>query len=278
MNRIDACFTSLRQRNEKAFITYLMAGDPNLKATRDLVLSLEKGGADIVELGIPFSDPLADGPVIQAASQRALEAGTTPQGVLDLVAEIRRDSEIPIALMTYYNPVFRYGVERFIADAARAGVNGLLVPDLPLEESDELDGLAAEAGLTFVQFLAPTSTQERIRAAALRARGFIYCVSLTGVTGKRDRLSPRAEALLRDIRQYTSIPLALGFGISGPEQAATAALYADGVIVGSALVEHLSHAGNLEAALAEAENFARGIKTCLLPDGLADTACRDAKA
>lgn len=262
-NRIDACFARLRQKDEKALITYLMAGDPDLKATRELVLSLERGGADIVELGIPFSDPLADGPVIQTASQRALAEGVNPQQVIQMVAEVRSSSDIPIALMTYYNPVFRYGVKRFVDDAARAGADGLLVPDLPLEESGELEELAAEAGMTFVHFLAPTSTRERIQAAASRARGFIYCVSVTGVTGKRDSLSPRAEALLRDIRRHTNVPLALGFGISGPEQAAAAAVNADGVIVGSALVERISQAGNLEAALAEAESLACAIKATL---------------
>src|SRR5438477_7105633 len=226
-NRIDQCFAALRARNEKAFIAYICAGDPNLKRTIDLSLGLEKAGTDILELGLPFSDPLADGIVNQLAAQRALEAGTTVQGVLDCVREIRRASEIPIVLYTYLNPIFRFGIEKFNRAAADAGVDGLLILDLPPEEdanAQKLDGLKPSslrnendnnaAKIVRVRLIAPTTPPERLALIANAARGFIYYVSREGVTGAQDSVAQSLEEKLTMIRQYTDLPIAVGFGIS----------------------------------------------------------------
>src|SRR5436305_11566075 len=230
-NRIDQCFAALRARNEKAFIAYICAGDPSLERTIDLALALEKAGTDILELGLPFSDPLADGIVNQLAAQRALEAGATVQGVLDCVRQIRRASQIPIVLYTYMNPIFQFGLEKFNQAAADAGVDGLLILDLPPEEdanAQKLDGLKPSslrnendsnaAKIVRVRLIAPTTPPERIALIAQAARGFIYYVSREGVTGARDPVAQALEAKLALIRQHTDLPVAVGFGISNPEQ------------------------------------------------------------
>ncbi|MBC7104889.1 MAG: tryptophan synthase subunit alpha, partial [Firmicutes bacterium] len=237
MNRLAARLGELASRGEKALIVYLMAGDPSPDATPVLVEAAARAGADVVELGIPFSDPLADGPVIQAAGQRALRAGTTVARVLSLAARIREASPVPLVFMTYYNPVLRYGPERFVADAARAGADGLIVPDLPVEEAGGLRDLADAAGLALVPLVAPTTPEGRIATIAASARGFIYCVSLTGVTGVRDRLPPELAEFTARVRRHARLPVALGFGISGPEHVAAVAPLVDAVVVGSALVK-----------------------------------------
>ncbi len=259
--RIKEKFENLKKKGEKALIPFIMAGDPDLETTERLVLEMEKRGADIIELGLPFSDPLADGPVIQQSSQRSLEKGTRTPHVFELVKRLREKTDIPLVILTYYNPVFSYGQEIFIKEAAQAGVDGLVMPDLPLEERDELEETARETGLDLICFLAPTSSRDRINKTAQRARGFIYCVSLTGVTGVREEFSPSAENLIKDIRKHTSLPLALGFGISTPRQAGKAARYADGVIVGSALMKIIDKYGeNGDLLVQEVGEFVASLK------------------
>jgi tryptophan synthase alpha chain len=246
LNRIDAAFDRLRREGRNGLIAYITAGDPSYEATADLVLAMERAGADLIELGVPFSDPMADGPVIQQASMRALAGGTTLAGILDLVRRLRRDAgatQIPLLLMTYYNPVLHYGLAAFAADAAAVGVDGLIVPDLPVEESGPLLAELQLNRVHLVPFAAPTSTPERLARIGGAgctepgaARGFIYCVSLTGVTGARQGLPPGIEEFMQRMRACTDRPLAIGFGISSPEQAVLMAQLGDAVIVGSAIV------------------------------------------
>ncbi len=236
MSRIQKRFDWLQSKNEKALVGFITAGDPDLESTRELFSVIEEGGADIIELGVPFSDPLADGPVIQAASQRSLKSGTTLKKIIQLVREIRQSSQLPIVLMTSFNPVFVYGQEAFVKDAVEAGVDGVIVPDLPPEEAGEFDQLAETSGLDLIYLLAPTSTPERIEMIGQKSRGFVYYVSLTGVTGVRSSLAQGVADRVGQIKQATPLPVLIGFGISGPEQAKAAAECSDGVIVGSALV------------------------------------------
>lgn len=239
MTRIAERFAALRSRGEKGLIAYLAAGDPSLETTRKLVHALAEAGVDMVELGLPFSDPLADGPVIQAASQRALAAGANTDNVLELVATLRADGlQMPLLIMTYCNLVLRPGVERFCRRAADAGVDGLILPDVPMEEGDEIQAATQAAGLDLIQFVAPTSPPDRIRRAAELARGFIYAVSSTGVTGMRDRLPPQLTAMVEAVKAVTDTPVAVGFGISRPEQVRQVTAVADAAIVGSAFVRH----------------------------------------
>ncbi|MEJ2695334.1 MAG: tryptophan synthase subunit alpha [Candidatus Sulfobium sp.] len=237
MSRIGRTFKKIKGGNGKAFIPYIMAGDPDLKRTRQLVKMLAECGADIIELGVPFSDPLADGPTIQKAAQRALHGGITLNGVIGFVAELRRDTEIPIILMTYYNPVLRYGEERFVRDASAAGVDGMIVPDLPPDEAGVLRKSARKAGFDTIFLLAPTSTEERIRTVARASTGFIYYVSITGITGSKLSMDIAIESHISRIRQESGTPVAVGFGISTPEEASAVSKFADGVIIGSAIVK-----------------------------------------
>jgi len=247
VSRFAATFERLRARGERALMPYIMAGDPSLEETRRLLLEAEKRGADAVELGVPFSDPLADGPVVLRAGLRALASGTTLPRVLELVATLRAQVSLPIALMTYYNPVFVFGLKGFARAAVDAGVDGLIVPDLPYDESGPLRAEAEPAGLDLVQFVAPTSTPARVKAIARLSRGFIYVVSLTGVTGERRELPPDLGAQVRTLRLVTTKPLCVGFGVSTPEQAAAVGKLADGVLVGSAIVRLIErHAGTPE--------------------------------
>ncbi|HTR45407.1 MAG TPA: tryptophan synthase subunit alpha [Thermodesulfovibrionales bacterium] len=239
MNRIEKTFRRLKNRNGKGFIPYIMAGDPSLEKTRETVLLLERCGADIIELGVPFSDPLADGPTIQAAAQRALEQGVALKDVIGLVKELRKDSAIPIVLMTYYNPVFRYGDERFVKDARDAGVDGVIIPDLPPEEAGGLIGIAKKAGLATIFLLAPTSTPDRIRKVAKVSQGFIYYVSMTGITGSKLLVDGTIQESVGNIRAVSGKPVAVGFGVSTAEEAKAVAQHADGVIIGSAIVKKL---------------------------------------
>jgi tryptophan synthase alpha chain len=239
MTRIGEAFTRLRREGRKAFVAFVTAGDPSLEKTVDVALALERGGADILELGVPFSDPLADGPVIQRSSERALRNGTTLAGVLATVREIRRHSQLPLLLFGYFNPFLRHGLERLAADAKQAGADGVLVTDLPPEEGQEWLGIARRAELDTVFLAAPTSPAERLQRVAAASTGFIYAVSRTGVTGEREAISEDARGLLARLKRATQAPVALGFGISTPEQVAAAAAVADGVVVGSALVRFL---------------------------------------
>ena len=233
-NRIDQCFAALRPRNEKAFIAYICAGDPDLPRTVDLALALEKAGVDILELGVPFSDPLADGLVNQLAAQRALEAGATVPGVLDCIRQIRRRSQIPIVLYTYLNPIFQFGFELFHRAAAEAGVDGLLLLDLPPEEDQPGEGPL------HIRLIAPTTPPERIEQICRRAAGFIYYVSREGVTGVQSRVASSLADRVGEIRRHTKLPIAVGFGISTAEQAREVAQIADAIVVGSAIVQRIS--------------------------------------
>jgi tryptophan synthase alpha chain len=221
----------------KALIAYVTVGYPDVKSTPEIAAALAENGCDIIELGIPFSDPLADGATIQKSSYQSLLNGTTPQSCLEAATEIRKRIDTPLAFMTYYNPVLNYGLESFCINCVKAGVDGLIVPDLPPEEGDELEEITRKQGLDLIYLLAPTSTDDRVAAVAERSRGFIYLVSLTGITGARDRLSPELEGFVERVRRKTEKPLCVGFGISTPEQARQVAATADGVIVGSRLIQ-----------------------------------------
>lgn len=237
MSRIGDTFARLGKSGDKALITFITAGDPDLAATARLIPRMAAAGADIIELGVPFSDPMADGPTIQKASERALAAGTTLAGILAMVKEVRSSCQVPLLLMGYYNPIYIYGVERFCRDAVAAGVDGVLVVDLPPEESAELKTVADQAGLDVIFLLTPTSDASRIKTVNRLGRGFIYYVSVTGVTGARTSLADSLSASVTAIRRQVRLPLAVGFGISTPEQAAGVAAVADGVVVGSAIVK-----------------------------------------
>ena len=241
-NRIDQTFAQLRAAGRKAFIAYMSAGDPNLAATETLALALEKAGVTILELGVPFSDPLADGIVNQLAAQRALEAGTTPRGVLDCVRAIRKHSQIPIVLYTYLNPLHAYGFEQFFRDAEAAGVDGLLILDLPPDEDDAAFAVSG-SNLKRIRLIAPTTPPERIAQIAARAEGFIYYVSREGVTGEQTSVASSLAERVAEIRKASDLPIAVGFGISNPEQAREVAQSGDAVVVGSAIVRRIAEFG-----------------------------------
>lgn len=249
MTRISEAF----RKGRKTLIAYLTAGDPNPSATPELVAALERGGVDLIELGVPFSDPIADGPVIQAASQRALDAGTTLTGVLDIARAVRKNSSIPLLLFTYMNPVVRYGFETLARDAKAAGIDGCLMTDLSVEEAGDYIDVMRKAELDTVFLAAPTSTERRLELVAKYSSGFVYVVSRNGVTGERDSLAGSAKPLLESLRKKTSLPLGLGFGIANGDQAREAAQLADGVVVGSAIVRQIERGGDLEA-------FARSLR------------------
>jgi tryptophan synthase alpha chain len=236
MGRIERKFISLRNKGEKAIIVYLTAGDPSLENTRDIILGLDAAGVDVLEIGVPFSDPTADGPTIQAASQRALQNGATLSRILDMIESLRKVSEIPIVLFGYYNPIFTYGSEQFAKRAKEAGVDGILVVDLPPEESLELRRYTDRLGIDFISLIAPTTSTGRIRKISRDATGFLYYISVTGVTGTT---KPRIMEVKRDverIRGITPLPIVVGFGISTPQQAGEIAPYVDGIVIGSAFV------------------------------------------
>lgn len=236
-SRIRQRFANLARAGRKALVTFITAGDPDLAVTAELLPLLADAGADVIELGIPFSDPMADGPTIQRSSERALASGTTLTGVLELVAKVRTRTDVPIVLMGYSNPVYSYGWQRFAQDASAAGVDGLLLVDLPPEEARELRPAARAAGLDLICLLTPTSDAGRISAASRSGSGFIYYVTVTGVTGTRQTVSVSLADELRTIRAAVRLPVAAGFGISTPQQAAEVAAVADGVVVGSAIVK-----------------------------------------
>jgi tryptophan synthase alpha chain len=237
MGRISQTFERLRRTHERALIPYVTAGDPDLEMTKTLVREMVRRGGDLIEIGVPFSDPLADGPIIQRASQRALQGGTTLRKILGLVHELRRDVDAPLILMTYYNPIFRYGEEAFVADALDAGVDGVIVPDLPPEEAQTLADLTADTPLDMIFLAAPTSTATRLARISKVSQGFIYYLSRLGTTGVRDRLSDDLRSGLEQVRACTAKPVAVGIGVSTPEHVRLVAEMADGVVVGSAIVK-----------------------------------------
>ena len=237
MTRIERCFYELRQNNKKALVAFITGGDPDIETTKQLIFAIEKSGADLIEIGLPFTDPLADGPVILQSALRSLSKGTTLNKILQMVKDIRIETEVPIVIMSSYNPIFVHGDENFIDAAKDAGIDGLIIPDLPPEEGVELEKYAKIKDINLIYLLAPTSTPERIKMVTRRSTGFIYYISLTGVTGARETIAEGLREKVAYIKEQTKIPVLIGFGISGPEQAAKAAEISDGVIVGSAIVK-----------------------------------------
>lgn len=260
MSRIEKKFQYLKKRKEKALIAYIMAGDPNILDTEKLIIELEKAGADLIELGVPFSDPLADGPTIQKAASRALGNGTSLTDILSMVKRVRKQTDIPLILMSYYNPIFKYGEKKFVSNAVKAGVDGVIVPDLPPEEAVSLIVYSRAKRLDTIFLLAPTSGNDRIRKVRSSATGFIYYVSLTGVTGTRKGLSKDIGKMVGNIKSHTKIPVAVGFGISKPEQAREASSLADGVIVGSAIVKVIEENIGKKTMHKKVHDFVKGLK------------------
>ena len=256
MNRIEGAFRLAKRRGRATFIPYITAGDPNLEATVELVRALARAGADVIELGVPFSDPMADGPTNQRAAERALAAGTTLGGVLAAVRVIRQDLEVPIVLFTYANTVVRYGIERFAEDASAAGIDGVLFTDVPAEEMPPFEEQLSGASLDIIMLVTPTSNKQRMKAAAGFGGGFLYLVSRTGVTGAREDLAAELAGNVRTARKASKLPVAVGFGISSPEQVARVASMADGVVVGSAIVSRIGAMGDCEELTEEIEKFA----------------------
>jgi tryptophan synthase alpha chain len=259
MNRIVECFVRLKREAKKGFVVYIGAGDPNLEATRQLALAFDKVGVDVLELGVPFSDPLADGLVNQLAAQRGLESGTTPPKLLATVAAIRKDSQIPIVLYIYFNLIHKVGLEKFIGDAARAGVDGLLVLDLPPEESDNYEALMKQAGLCNIYLVAPKTPEERIELIVKRGTGFIYYVSREGVTGMQQKVSDTIASMTAKIRAHTDLPIAVGFGISTPEQAKAVAQNAEAIVVGSAVVNQIAEHGKSPELVKRVGQFVKSL-------------------
>jgi tryptophan synthase alpha chain len=262
-SKLDRTFATLRQRGEKALIAYVMAGDPSLQDTEQLVVELEQAGADIIELGVPFSDPIADGPVIQQAAERALRSGTSLRTILPMVARLRARTQIPLVLMAYYNNIHAFGPERFCQEAAQAGVDGLIMPDMPPDEAGPLKGPAAAAGLPLIFLLAPTSTEERRTFVARQSQGFVYYVSLTGITGAKLHNVADVAKNVEKIRKVTRIPVAVGFGVATPEDAAKVAAIADGVIVGSAIVKQIAAHQQRPEMVKHVAEFVRSLKTAM---------------
>ena len=257
MNRIVERFAALRRRGEKGLIIYIGAGDPNLEATRQLALAFDGAGVDVLELGVPFSDPLADGPVNQLAAQRGLASGTTPARVLETVAAIRRESPTPIVLYIYYNLVHHHGQDRFIREAAAAGVDGLLVLDLPPDEAGDYETQMQAAGLCPIYLVAPTTPEDRLETIVRRGSGFIYYVSREGVTGMQTRVSDTIAEMTAKIRAHTDLPIAVGFGISNADQARAVAAHAEAIVVGSAVVQRIAERGTSSSLVPEVAGFVR---------------------
>jgi len=262
-SKLDHTFATLRQRGEKALIAYVMAGDPSLQDTEQLVVELEQAGADIIELGVPFSDPIADGPVIQQAAERALRSGTSLRTILSMVTRLRARTQIPLVLMAYYNNIHAFGPERFCHEAAQAGVDGVIIPDMPPDEAGPLRGPAAAAGLPLIFLLAPTSTEERRTFVARQSQGFVYYVSLTGITGAKLHNMADVGKNVEKIRKVTRVPVAVGFGVATPEDAAKVAAIADGVIVGSAIVKQIAAYGQKPEMVKHVAGFVRSLKAAM---------------
>jgi tryptophan synthase alpha chain len=260
MGRISQTFERLRKAHERALIPYVTAGDPDLETTKTLVREMVRNGGDLIEIGVPFSDPLADGPIVQRASQRALQGGTTLRKILQMVSELRRDIDIPLILMTYYNPVFRYGEEAFVADALDAGVDGVIIPDLPPEEAQTLMNLTAGTPLNLIFLAAPTSTAARLALISEASRGFIYYVSRLGTTGVRDQLADDLRMMLEKVRASTAQPIAVGFGVSTPEHVRLVAELADGVVVASAILKLIEDLGERQDRLEHIGDFVAALK------------------
>lgn len=256
MNRIDEKFIKLKKCKRKALITFITAGDPSLMITEKLVYEMEKSGADIIELGIPYSDPLADGPIIQASSKRALDNKTSIKEIMETVKNIRLHSNIPLIYLVYYNSIFKYGKEKFIEEAKESGIDGLIIPDLPLEEREEIMEITNKENIYLIPLVAPTS-KERISKITNNAKGFIYCVSLLGVTGVRDEIKTDIKEYMESVSSYSPLPRILGFGISSPTMAKNLCKYGDGVIVGSKIIDIISKYKKEEEILKNISSFVK---------------------
>jgi tryptophan synthase alpha chain len=265
MSRIEETFARCKQEGRAALVTYVMGGDPDAKGSVQAALACARGGADLIEIGIPFSDPMADGPTIQRAAERSLKAGTTVEDCLKIATQVRKETQAPIALMGYLNPMLQYGYDRFLTACVRAGVDALIVPDLPPEEAGELVEKSRAKGVSVVFLLAPTSTEDRVEQVHRLASGFVYFVSVTGVTGARAELPPDLGERLEAVRRGSSVPVVVGFGVSSPEQVRELAAHADGVVVGSAIVNRFSGSGSLTARTEQVSKFVRGLRKALGP-------------
>lgn len=263
VDRLRAAFDRCKAAGESALVTYVMGGDPDPATSLAMAMACVAGGADVLELGVPFSDPIADGPTIQAAAQRALARGTTLDDVLDVAARVRARSQIPIALMGYLNPMIARGVDRLMAGCRKAGVDALIIPDLPPEEAGELSEAAGAAGVKLVYLLAPTSNAARVESAARAATGFLYFVSVTGVTGARRDLPPEIGPMVASVRKASALPVVIGFGVSTPDQARAMGKLADGVVVGSAIVNRIAEGGARAARAERVTRFVRSLKRAL---------------
>lgn len=265
INRIENKFELLKVKSEKALIAYISAGDPDLETTEKLIYAMENSGVDIIELGIPYSDPLADGPVIQQASLRALSAGTSLEKIFDLVKRVRVNSQVPLIFMTYYNPILQYGLEGFVAKAKEVGVDGFIIPDLPVEESFPLQNQCNNNNIVLIPLVAPTTPEARIPQVVKNGRGFIYCVSIAGVTGARESVGSDVPGFMNRVKKATNVPTAIGFGISNPEQAKYMANFSDGVIVGSALIKIIAdNLDNKEKIVDKVSQFVSSLKQGIL--------------
>jgi tryptophan synthase alpha chain len=260
-SRIATTFARLREQRASGLVTYVTAGDPDLPRTEGILRALDRAGADVLEVGVPFSDPLADGPVIQRATERALASGTTLAGVLDLIGRLRPDLRAPIVIFSYANPILRFGAERFADTARAAGVDGVLVLDLPIEEADGFRAMLDARGIDTILLLSPTTTDARLRQAAALGSGFLYAISRLGVTGARESLAEGAEQMVRRIRAVTDLPVALGFGISKPDHVREVGQWADAAVVGSALVNVIAEAGASDTLDARVEEYVRWLKS-----------------
>jgi tryptophan synthase alpha chain len=261
MSRLAATFAALRKDQKPGLVTYVTAGDPSLPKTRGVLYALDRAGADVLEVGVPFSDPLADGPVIQRATERALASQTTLAGVLDLIGEVRSGLRAPVVIFSYANPILRLGAERFADRAKEAGVDGVLVLDLPIEEADDFRNMLGKRGIDTILLLSPTTTDNRLRKAAALGSGFLYAISRLGVTGARDRLADGAREMVERIRRVSPLPVALGFGISKPEHVREVAQWADAAVVGSALVSVMAQAGASNDLDTKVEEYVRWLKS-----------------
>ena len=261
MSRLQEAFSRIREQHAPGLVTYVTAGDPDLDRTAGILRALDRAGADVLEVGVPFSDPLADGPVIQRATERALAAGTTLSGVLDLLDAMRGELDAPIVIFSYANPILRLGAERFADRARGAGVDGVLILDLPIEEADEFRAMLAGRGIDTILLLSPTTTDDRLRRAAALGSGFLYAISRLGVTGARDTLAAGAQEMVRRIRSVSDLPVALGFGISRPDHVREVAQWADAAVVGSALVDVIAREGASRDLNTRVEEYVRWLKS-----------------
>lgn len=259
-NRIDILFKNLKNENKKAFITFVTAGDPDIDTTLDIVLEMEKNGADLVELGIPFSDPIAEGPVIQEANIRALKNGINLDKIFDMVKRLRLKTEIPIVFLMYFNSILAYGKEKFFENCNLSGVDGVIVPDLPFEESWEIEEYTEKYGVYQILLAAPTSTEERVEKICGKAKGFLYCVSSLGVTGMRNAFATNFDEMFEKLNKISDIPKCLGFGISKPEHVKNLKGYADGLIVGSAIVKSIADGETIDEKIKNAADKTRELK------------------